>query len=245
MDALTVEYRAATDVLEERAARRIAQTWARLNLADVAAVRDAMIEATNVTTVAYGEASGLLTAEYYDDTRQIAKPSLRYTAQVDASFNPDAVDSSIRWAVDPLTRDDPTTALSLVQVVAASMLRSIGSQTIQNNVAADPAAVGWNRIARADSCDFCVMLSQRGAVYKRKTADFAAHDNDRCTARPSWDPTAPEVDARAYTASERTTKMRDLDALDGGDRYERHKTSIRSWTEALKGDLDTFRSELL
>jgi len=243
MDALTLQYRADSDAIESRSARLISQAWSGLDHTKVADVRDTMTDAVLQSGVAYGEATSLLTAQYYDDTRAAERVASRYAAEVATDFDAEATAGSIRWAVGPLNDQNVVMALTLVQVVGAALLRSIGSDTIRLNVGADPAAVGWNRIARATSCDFCVMLSQRGAVYKKATADFAAHDNDRCTARPSWDPSAPEVDVRAYEASQRTSHFRELDAVDGGNRYETHKSRISGWI----GDgsqLDSFRSEL-
>lgn len=244
MDTLTVQYRTDIDQIEQKSADFIAQTWSTLDLTNVATTRDAMIETTIRSGIAYGEATSLLTAQYYDETRADAKVPSRYTADIATNFDANAVDGSIRWAVDPLNNGNTTQALALVLVVGATLLRSIGSNTIRQNVTADPRAVGWHRIARPNSCDFCVMLSQRGAVYKKATADFAAHDNDRCTAKPSWDPSAPEVDLRAYEASQRTSHLRALDALDGGDRLGRHQARIAGWIEQNAKHLDAFRSEL-
>ena len=245
MDILTVEYRADIARIEERTVRSITSTWQTLNLKNVAAVRDAMTEAVVANGVAYGETTSLLEAQYYDALRLSERVPSKYVADIATDFDVAATAGSIRWAVDPLNTDAAPAALSRIQVIGGAIINAIASQTVMRNVGADSRAQGWNRVARADACQFCVMLSQRGAVYKSATADFAAHNNDHCTARPSWDPSAPEVDVKAYEASQSTSKLRALDKVDGGDRLARHQANIAGWIESNTKTLDAFRSELL
>lgn len=245
VDTVTVRYRSNLSEIDRLTERLVRNAWSRLNLDDVAAVREAMIEVAELAAVSYGEVGSLLSAEYYEDLRVASQARGRYTASVVNDFDVDEVRSGMGWAVDPLTKDDPATALKKVITVTGTAVAAMSSRTIRENVRNDPEAQGWHRIARAGSCDFCVMLSQRGAVYKRETADFAAHGNCRCTAKPSWDPFAPEVAVGAYVASERTAKMRALDAEDGGRRYENHKQYVASWMRSQQKSLDAFRAELL
>jgi len=81
------------------------------------------------------------------------------------------------------------------------------------------------------------MLAGRGGVYRRETVHFAAHGNDcRCAAVPSWDPDAPEVDVRAYVASERMTKLRDRAAAGDASaqrQLEAHRARIRAFTAEM------------
>jgi hypothetical protein len=73
--------------------------------------------------------------------------------------------------------------------------------TITENAKDDPAAFGWRRFARHGACKFCLMLAERGAVYRRATANFAAHTHCHCVAGPSYDPNAPRASALQYVAS--------------------------------------------
>jgi hypothetical protein len=245
VDMLTLEYRANIAKIEARSARRIANSWRSLSLDNVATVRDAMTDVVLANGIAYGETTSLLAAQYYDDLRVSERVPSKYVADIATDFDTAATAGSIRWAVDPLNGGSSTDALARVQVVGSGIVNAIASQTVMRNVGADPRAQGWNRVARAGSCDFCVMLSQRGAVYKSATADFAAHNNDKCSARPSWDASAPEVDVKAYEASQKTTRLRELDKADGGNRLAHHQANIAGWIEGNTKTLDAFRSELL
>lgn len=245
VDAVTVRYRADLATIERRAEALIRRAWSRVNLADVAQVREAMIEVAELAAASYGEVGSLLAAEYYEDLRAASGARGRYTASVVTDYDAAEIRSGMGWAVDPLNDEDSATALKKVLTVTGTAVSLLPTRTVRENVRHDPQAQGWHRIARAGGCDFCVMLSQRGAVYKRETADFAAHGNCRCTAKPSWDPSAPEVDVGAYVASERTAAMRARDAQDGGNRYENHKQYVASWMKAQQGSLDAFRAELI
>lgn len=75
------------------------------------------------------------------------------------------------------------------------------NDTIRDSVAADPQGVGWARVASPGACDFCLMLSDRGAVYSADSVDFAAHDHCMCTCQPIYGETTKTV--RTYTPSAR------------------------------------------
>lgn len=77
-----------------------------------------------------------------------------------------------------------------------------GRDTVIGTVRNDPKAVGWSRLPSPDACDFCLMLSDRGAVYSADSVDFAAHDHCACTAVAQYgDPAVADV--RDYTPSTR------------------------------------------
>jgi hypothetical protein len=114
---------------------------------------------------------------------------------------------------EPLIVDQFTTSLRVVSVVAAkkssalgkvaevamanaltetqgSMARLVldsGRDTTTQTLKADRAAYGWQRVLGGGGCDFCRMLSGRGAVYKEDTADFPSHDHCGCTSEPVYD----------------------------------------------------------
>lgn len=59
--------------------------------------------------------------------------------------------------------------------------------TIGNSLV-DPAARGWKRVGRGgETCDFCIMLISREAVYDSISVQFKSHDNCRCGAESVFD----------------------------------------------------------
>jgi len=55
-----------------------------------------------------------------------------------------------------------------------------------NLLGLEPSTVYYERVARSNGCDFCLMLAGRGPVYTAKTGDFQAHDNCSCMIQPKW-----------------------------------------------------------
>lgn len=83
---------------------------------------------------------------------------------------------------------------------AARLALQGGRDTVLDTVRADPKARGWQRWPSPDACDFCLMISDRGAVFSPATADFAAHDHCGCVAGPAYE-TSTKV--RDYTPTVR------------------------------------------
>jgi hypothetical protein len=216
--------------------RELADLFGMLNLTDPEAVRDALLEISPQLAQVYAEQAAVGSAEWYELVRR-SQVGGQYYAAPAAGPDPLAIERNVRWAAEDLFTDTPEMTLSKLTGAMRRQILGASRDTIMLNTGKDPQSVGWHRIARATGCDFCVMLSQRGAVYKRRSADFAAHDNCRCRIAPSWDPDAPEVDVKAYEASKTTSKM-------NAEQRERHNQMVRQWMESNQDGLDAFRQEL-
>lgn len=232
---------------------QLRDVFASLPLDRPEVARDALLEAYPAVVLTHGDRAGTVAAEWYEEMRARERGG-SYTARLAAPPSSDRLEGTVRWAAAGLFDEAAQSALSLLD---GSLVRAMGDaarETMNENVRRDSDAVGWHRIAHADGCDFCVMLAQRGSIYKRATADFASHDNCRCKAAPSWDPSAPEVDVRAYEASERmeSARRRASDpSLSAAERakaqrvLDRHRERTREWIENHRDMLDDFRAELI
>lgn len=153
----------------------------------------------------YSEGSAVLAADFYDDSRTGVRASPFSAAPVvlDRTVK---IRRGVTWASEPLSVDDDELAAArFAQLMRSEMARPY-RDTITTNRRQDPAAVGWTRITRgAKSCGFCRMLADRGAVYRKETATFAAHDDCMCTAAPVFAgrETGPEASVAQYMASKR------------------------------------------
>lgn len=171
--------------------------------------RNSLIVQTNLVVSQYGEIAASMAAEWYEDYRLTELgASFRATPAV-SPYGADAVEGMVRRAVAPVFSESPDVAAVMLTVAqnAGKYVLGASRRTITRNTFRDSAASGWHRITRPGSCRFCRMLAGRGAVYKEESALFASHLKCNCAAAPSFDPDAPEVDVRLYTASERTTGM--------------------------------------
>lgn len=199
--------------------------------------RDALLEVAPGLVDRHGALVAAGSAEWFERVRR-SEVGGSFAARLGVLPDPDVVRRNVRWAAGALFEDGRVSPFETLAGSLSRQVLDVGRGTIRENVNRDPRAVGWNRIARADGCDFCVMLAGRGGVYKKATADFASHDHCKCRAAPSWDPTAPEVDARAYEASKKTSGMSPAQKA-------RHQKNVNEWLDANRWRLDELRAELL
>lgn len=211
-----------------------------LDLGSPERARDALLEAYPAIAGQYSDLSSTVAAEWYEDLRRSQRGG-QYAALLAAPPLADHTTRTVRWAAGVLFTPEPWKAQNLLDGSMTRMLGDAARDTISENVRRDPQAAGWQRLTQPDACQFCRMLHSRGGVYKRKTADFASHDNCRCTAAPTWDASLPEVDVKAYEASERMGSVRrrasdpNLSAKDRAKAQsviDRHRASTRAWIEA-------------
>lgn len=152
----------------------------------------------------YSEGSAALAADFYDDARVGAAGSYAATpVLLDRTVK---IRRGVAWASEPLSVDDDELAAARFAKLMRSEMARPYRDTILTNQKQDPAAVGWKRITRGSaSCPFCRMLAARGAVYRKDTATFAAHDDCMCTAAPVFKGGAigPEASTAQYMASKR------------------------------------------
>lgn len=78
-------------------------------------------------------------------------------------------------------------ALTQTSGSMARLVLNAGRSTVLDTVAADPRAVGYQRVLGGGGCEFCQMLAGRGAVYGADSADFEAHDHCGCSAEPVYE----------------------------------------------------------
>lgn len=187
--------------------RDLASFFDALNLERPEKARDALLKFVPTLVEEYGEAAAIVAADWYDDMRASEAARGRFRAEAVVPSERIAVERTVRRAAGALFTDAPRDALTGISSKAGKYVLSGSRQTIARSSFLDPEAAGWQRVTRGKTCGFCVMLAGRGAVYKKDTADFAAHGHCDCAAVPSWDPSAPEVDVRLYEASKRTTHM--------------------------------------
>ena len=204
---------------------------------DAYAARDALLEVAPSLGAVYSEQAAVAAAEWYEQVRA-QEIGGRYTARIAGVTATNVVREDIRWVSRHLFSGSESVVIPELSAALSRKILYASNRTIgYNTIEVDQMSVGWQRIARPNGCDFCVMLAARGAVYKRSGADFASHNNCRCRARPSWDDSLPEVDAKVYEASKRTSKM-------GDEQKERHQKALNEWMEDNKNSLESYRESM-
>lgn len=152
----------------------------------------------------WAEGSAALASDFYDEQRELADVARPFTSELVLADRTVKIRRAIVWAAEPLQLlDEAMAADRLAEVVQIETARPF-RDTITQNTAADPQAVGWKRITN-QCCSFCRMLADRGAVYKESTARFAAHRHCDCSAAPVFvgGEVGPEASVIQYQASRR------------------------------------------
>ena len=191
------------------------------------AARDAMLAFVPALVQRYGTAAAAVAAAWYDE--------LRFDRSVPGRFRaipvvPEALTiatiGTVRRAAGYLFTETPEQAFDSMVGPTGKHVLSAARETILKSTEIDPKSTGWQRVTRPDSCKFCRMLADRGARYTRATADFAAHTNCNCAARPVWDKSIPEVDVRMYEMSKQTARMSEA-------QRERHRAAVRRYLATM------------
>lgn len=131
----------------------------------------------------HATAAALVSAQWYDE---LADTDFTATPVVD--LPEERLNSTIRWALYAPGDADP------IERLAGSSKRMVfdaSRTTIIEN--ANTEGVSWSRYASATACEFCRLLSTRGAVYKSRQTALKSHDHCRCIAVPErggYDPPA-------------------------------------------------------
>lgn len=231
------------------------------------AVRGVLFEAAGVLVEAYKEAAAELAVGWYDELRTAAGGFDPFAATPVADFDADAFATSIAVATQPLydliqadidrlaadyeRQLDEAVAVSLGRV-EAEMQKEIASgfrDTITDNTERDDFAVGWRRHTRpsdsyANGCRWCRFLADKGAIYSKATARFAAHKKCHCVASPVFDgQDGPEASVMQYVASKRkrtkaeNRRVRDiLDERYGPEEpHDRHRPAPDSPAPSVEG----------
>lgn len=165
-----------------------------------AEARAALMDVLPSLVETYGSASATLSADWYDEMRDMIEARGRFRA-IPAEVDDAGADILARWGVGPLFSDEPDWKRAHTLISGGLQLRIANASrlTIAGSSIEDPAALGWQREG-AGECAFCAMLVGRGAVYSEAGADFAAHDHCRCSAVPAFKGQPRPV--RAYTPSQ-------------------------------------------
>lgn len=166
------EHAAAQDALEVLANRDIVSLWRTLDLQDADLATRLLLPQIQEVVTAYGDLSGTVAADYYDEARQAANAPGRFVAQPAPAVPAGQIDALTRWSVTPLWSQDPRYGAALARLAggAQRLIRRVERDTITSNARRDPASARYIRVPKPDACAFCLMLGSRGPVYDAESA---------------------------------------------------------------------------
>lgn len=173
----------------------------------------------------YLNGSAELALEWYDELRSESTARSLFTPSPVTPLRVDVLQDAVGWAIRETARETERLTRALEDETARMLARltpivereiSAGFwDTITENSKDDPDSAGWQRFARPEACPFCLMLADKGAVYKSHTADFAAHTNCKCVVAPVFGDasTGEEVGVMQYLGANRERTDADRKAL--------------------------------
>lgn len=169
----------------------------------------------------YYDAAGSLAVDWYDEIRDESRPSSRYSPGIIGDPTTDWIDREVakfQRELDGMDLDLTIRSqkiLDEIETLATKEIERGYRDSILGNSRQDDDAIGWSRVARPGACKFCVMLADKGAVYRSEsTAIFAAHGKCHCAARPAFrnGDHGPEATVIQYVASAKRARNDEVQA---------------------------------
>lgn len=215
------EYRGELALIRREAADRLTDIFPQLNFKDLEGSSPLWITAVDrVVTDAHGKTVSVAQDAYMSMRRAAG-------ARGTVSFVLPSVDhgklrASLAW-LGPQSGKKAMSAGARITDVADTVYSNTTARAVLDILSGARETVrrtsllervGWKRIARDGACRFCLMLADRGAVYKEATASFGAHLHCECTAVRA-DGSEPEASAFQYLGSKRNRTAKDRALLNG------------------------------
>jgi len=167
----------------------------------------------------YYDAAGVLAVDWYGEIREESRPSALYVPEVIGDPATDWIEREaevFRRSLDAVDFEAEIAALTaeITRLAEKEVARGF-RDTILGNARQDRESIGWSRVTRPGACKLCVMIAARGAVFRKETANFAAHTSCHCAARPEFrnGDHGPEATVEQYLAAKKRRTPRERKAL--------------------------------
>jgi hypothetical protein len=178
------QFRSNNQALVDLAQSDLTSFWGALNTnGSPIVVRDALLDFFPELVSSYGDAAALLSADFFDELRDVPPSAERFAAVLSPPVDADQAEASARWALGPLfqSEPDPLMVLSNLFGAAQRLVLQPGRDTVINSASRDPVRTGFARIPVGVTCKFCTMVASRGFVFaSAKTAGDSRKWHDDC-----------------------------------------------------------------
>lgn len=171
--AEAARFKRANDELSRRISTDLRKAWRALDARTPQAKRDVLLDVTPALVRQYGQVAGAIAAEYFEATTgtqaTIAEPP-----------SDEAVQGSVRALAGGLWTGRGEEAMSFITSAAVRHMLQAGRSTIYDSSAR--RGVRFARVPEAGACDWCRIMSSRGAVYlSRESAGGEGNEyHDAC-----------------------------------------------------------------
>lgn len=172
------DYRTANKQLTALIERDVRKLWSALGALSPEGKRDALLDYVPGLVDRYGQVAATVAAEYFEETTGAS------ATFVDA-ISPDGIQSSVRYFAGGLWTGEGGKVLAGVTAAASRYALQYGRSTIHQS-SLDTAGVSYARVPEPGACNWCLILSSRGAAYgSKKSAGGEGNDyHDECACQP-------------------------------------------------------------
>lgn len=161
--------------------------WKSDDADNVAACRQAVVEALASIMPTYTDAAAQAGADLYDAVRE-ASVGERLGAQSISGYNQDAVAGAVRAFVQDIVVGDMVEGFNRKVLDRVDYeVRRAENVSVAKNAARDPLKPKYARVpSGSETCGFCLMLSSFGFHYNSESSAGHAHANCDCRAVPDF-----------------------------------------------------------
>lgn len=176
--ALANQFRVEFELIETSLQRDVLRILPSVRSMSPEAIRNMFLEFGPQLSDRYGQAAAMAAAEYFE-------AATGYTARTAALTSHETVQGSIRYLAGGFWTPAREQAL---QQISASLVRhslQAGRSTVAESAVRNQ--ITYARAPSPDACDFCIMLSSRGATYGSARSAGEGnqwHDDCRCVIEP-------------------------------------------------------------
>lgn len=181
------DFQQSLDDLSAVALADFVTAWDSLDLADPAKATGVARDGFAATVERFWPMSAELGALWFEQLRTAADPTRPHETSLARFAGIDAVQDTLSWSAAPLFADNPAPdqALARFGMTLQRQVLMPARETVQQNVATDPAHPRWARHASANACAFCALLATRGATYRtEESAGLASKYHPHCHCVP-------------------------------------------------------------
>lgn len=198
LDFLTKEVRGFSADAKEKVSRLLESIeWRPDNIAEC---RAALVDALLSVMPTYADAAAQAGADFYDAVRAY-EVGEAIGAQAFSGFDPEAFEGAVRAFAQAIVDGKPVELFNVKVVDRVDRdIRRSANMSVAENAQRDPLKPKYARVpGGGETCEFCIMLASRGAVYG--TAEAASHAHPGCDCRivPSF---GGEHDIEGYDPDE-------------------------------------------
>lgn len=164
--------------------RVVRQSLSNIDFDTIAELREILIERLDPILGASTDMAAAYAAEFYDMVREL-ETGERSGAIAESGRNPEATEGYIRAAVSGAITKGLSGMIPGIEDRADYEIKRAAGECIYYNGERDKKDVRFARVpSGAETCEFCIMLASRGAVYRsERSAGSDGHYHAHCDCR--------------------------------------------------------------